>query len=445
MESTKSLEAVKKLLAPKKLSYVEEKVFLQTLGGQLYREMALETGYEEGYLKDVGSQLWHSLSAKLGRQVTKKNLRAILTEVCELKSFVINHYLQPGDAFAKLDFPGSPLPVGSTFYVERPPVEDLALSTLHQTGSLIRIKAPLCMGKTSLINHLLGVAHQAGIYPVLVDMQQADTAALNNLDQFLRWFCWTIGQQLNMDAKFDEYWIESAGSKLGCTTYLQEYILKWVSQPIVVAIDKIHYLMRYPELASNFFPMLRSWYEQARVREVWQKLRLIIAHSTQLEMPLQVNQSPFNVGLPLTLSEFTAAQINDLAERYELHKVGIHDFPALKPLLKLVGGHPYLLQLAFYWLRSGHLTLAQLLQEAPTDQGIYGEHLRYLWLTLQRDETLMQAFHTVLSSPLPVALDTAIAYQLEGMGLVQIHGMKVSLRYELYRQYFSAHLEGTYG
>jgi hypothetical protein len=222
---------------------------------------------------------------------------------------------------------------------------------------------------------------------------------------------------------------------------MQEYLLHQVQQPILVAIDKVHYLVEYPNLAKNFFPLLRSWYEQARVRENWQKLRLMIAHSAELELPIQSNQSPFNVGLPLHLPELTTEQVKDLASRYELNKVGISDFATLDPLLHLLGGHPYLLQLAFYWLRFGYLSLTQLLESAPTANGIYGDHLHRLWWNLQRDDRLIKAFSKVISATEPIHLDTTTAYALEGMGLVKFQGMKVSLRCELYREYFCAHLE----
>lgn len=438
----KPLKFLRKILAPKELSKIEAIVFLYSWDGKLYREMAQETEYQEGYLKDIGSQLWLSLSDKLGCQVTKKNLRLRLIEFCQLKRSTIAQHSPFDKHHQKLGFAGSSLPFGSSLYIERPPIEDLAIATIRQGGSLIRIKAPQYMGKTSLINHIIGIAHNMGMRTVFVDVQQAETEVLGDLDRFLRWFCWNIGQQLNLEPKFDDYWFESAGSKLSCTTYVQEYFLNQVEQPIIVAIDRVHFLIEYPHLAKNFFPLLRSWYEQARVRDDWQKLRLIIAHSAELELPIGSHQSPFNIGLPLYLSDLTTSQVKDLADRYELNQFSISDFSTLEPLLQIVEGHPYLLQVAFYWLRSGYLSLAQLLQSAPTVQGIYGDHLHRQWLNLQRDDRCIQAFSKVLSTYEPIHLDIAMAYQLEGMGLVKFHGMKVSLRCELYRKYFRACLEG---
>jgi hypothetical protein len=445
MNERETLEVVRELLAPRQLSFIEEFVFLRSWNGKLYRDMAQETHYELGYLKSIGSGLWFDLSQKLGREVTKKNLCLRLTDYCTEKDLPAPQSPRSGEASGQIDFPGHPLAFGSALYIQRSPMEDLAIAAIQQADSLIRIKAPQRMGKTSLINHLLGVAHQVGMQTVVVDMRQADAKVLEDLDRFLRWFCWVIGQQLNLDPKFDEYWFESAGSKLSCTTYVQEYFLTQSQSPIVIAIDTAHHLVKHPHIAQNFFTMLRSWYEQTRVRDDWQKLRLIIAHVAELDLPLPSNQSPFNVGLPLNLPGLTTAGIGNLAERYELHQVGIRDLDALQPLLNLVGGHPYLLQLAFYWLRLGYLSLVQLLQEASSEGGIYGDHLRPLWRTLQQDDTLMEALRQVLLTPDSIGLSAKTADRLEGMGLVQFHGAKLSLSCELYRQYFGDRLEGQRG
>lgn len=445
MERQETLEAVKKILAPRHLSHIEEIVFLNAWKGKLYREMAQETGYEQGYLKDIGARLWLDLSQKLEREITKKNLHSTLTDYCAEKSLPISQYPLADPVADKIGFPGYPLPFGSALYIQRSPIEDLAIAATQQPGSLIRIKAPERMGKTSLMNHVMGIARQSRMQTVFVDMRQVDTHVLEDLDRFLRWFCWDIGQQLNLEPKFDEYWFESAGSKLSCTTYMHEYLLRQSECPLVIAIDTVHHLVEYPHIARDFFAMLRSWYEQSRIRNDWQKLRLIIAYVAELELALPSNQSPFNVGLPLNLPCFTTAQSNDLAGRYTLHTVGIRDFCTLQPLLNLVGGHPYLQQLAFYWLRSGHVSLTQLLQEAPTVKGIYGEHLRRLWLALQQDDTLIDAFYQVLLTREPIHLNPKTAYRLEDLGLVQNSGAKTSLQCELYRQYFCDHLERHHG
>lgn len=440
MDSPEALALVKGILAPRSLNYIEEVVFCGSWENKRYREIAQETAYEEGYLKDIGSRLWQDLSEKLGCQVTKKRLHYILSDLAQSQTTLLKP-LSPSSEATSVEFPGSPLPFGSALYIERPPIEALAVTALQQPGGLLRIMAPWRMGKTSLINYLLAQGRQLGQRTVLIDVRQADLETLENLDRFLRWFCWTISQQLGLMCNLDDYWFEAAGSKSNCTIYMQEYILAKLESPLVVAIDTVHYLVEHPHIAQNFLSLLRSWYEQAKVRPQWQKLRLLLAHVAELDLPLKAHQSPFNVGLLVDLPPFTTKQTHQLLECYTPPKGNLQEASSLHSLLDLVGGHPYLLQLAFYWLQSGQFTLSEILKMAATNQGIYHEYLRCLWLTLQQDDTSLKAFYEVLASPEPIYLSPKQAYALAGMGLVKLVGHKARVQCELYRSYFSPLLD----
>lgn len=462
MDKQAALTLIQDILAPRKLSSLEEIVICYSWDGKRYREMALSLGYEEGYLKDTGSRLWQSLSDSLGYPVSKKRLRYILTELVAQsqiaktapKAVIVSPENAPAsppdkaspterslpDLEQLLEYPGSPLSFGSPFYIKRSPVEELAVSVLQHPGGLLRIKAPWRMGKTSLINHVLGECQQLGHATVVVDMRQADTTSLENLDAFFRWFCLSVNQQLNLTWELDKYWFEDAGSKLSCTTYMQEHILAQMGSPLVIAIDTCHALMEYPVIAKNFFAMLRSWYEQAKVRPQWQKLRLILAHVDTLNLPVHAHQSPFNIGLQAELNCLTYQQIDGLRKRYSLEIKG-PETAALESLVELVGGHPYLMQLAFYWLKSGQFSLEQILQAAATNGGIYREYLRGLWLIVQREDALIKALGQVLLTSESVYLNPEKVNALLDIGLVEMTGYQVRLRCELYRGYFSFLLE----
>jgi hypothetical protein len=60
------------------LNDVQSVVLLETWTGSSYREIAKQSGYEYDYIKQVGSQLWRSLSQTLGEPVSKRNLQAVL-------------------------------------------------------------------------------------------------------------------------------------------------------------------------------------------------------------------------------------------------------------------------------------------------------------------------------------------------------------------------------
>src|SRR5207237_2659812 len=60
------------------LNDVQSVVFLETWAGHSYKQIAEQLGYQLDYIKQVGSQLWRSLSQTLGEPVSKRNLQAAL-------------------------------------------------------------------------------------------------------------------------------------------------------------------------------------------------------------------------------------------------------------------------------------------------------------------------------------------------------------------------------
>ena len=66
--------------------------------------------------------------------------------------------------------------------------------------------------------------------------------------------------------------------------------------------------------------MLRTWHEKPKTNRVWKQLRLIVVISTEEYIKLPKNQSPFNVGSEIKLTEFTLGQIQAFAQYYGLEK-----------------------------------------------------------------------------------------------------------------------------
>ncbi|MGK7932747.1 MAG: AAA-like domain-containing protein, partial [Microcystaceae cyanobacterium] len=305
-------------------------------------------------------------------------------------------------------------------------------------GSLVRIKAPAKMGKTSLMLRTLAFVNRKNYYTIRIDLRQADSHLFDHLDHFLRWICANIAQQLGKPPKLDDYWDEELGSKVSCTAYLQDYILDSLDYPLVLAIDEVNCLFEYGNIAKEFLPLLRFWHEEGNNIEIWQNLRLIIVHSTEIYIPLKFQQSPFNVGVPIQLPEFSLEQVQALANYHSfLTQKDDLDEDSLNSLMAMVGGHPYLIRLALYHLYQNDVTMKQLLQEAPTVTGIYGHHLQNHLITLQKYPDLISAFTQVIAVSSSVHLETIIAYKLASMGLIKLQGNEILPSYQIYSLYFS--------
>jgi serine/threonine protein kinase len=333
---------------------------------------------------------------------------------------------------AEPELPEGQMSLASSFYVERSPIESRCYETILQPGSLIRIKAPRQMGKTSLMARTLHHAAQQNCRSVSLSLQLADSKVFTDLDKFLRWLCASVGRRLQLPNQMPQYWDDIFGSKYNCTAYFEEYLLPSLNVPLVLGLDEVDRVFTYPEIASDFFGLLRAWHEEAKNRDVWKKLRLVVVHSTEVYIPLNVNQSPFNVGLPIELPEFDVKQVAQLAQRYGLP----WGSSEISQLMTMVGGHPYLVRLAMYHIARNDTTLTTLLQSAPTETGLYRDHLHsYLW-NLQQHPELIGALQQVMASPEAVQLESQLLFRLHSLGLIRLEGNQAKLRCELYRQYF---------
>jgi hypothetical protein len=331
------------------------------------------------------------------------------------------------------DFPGGPVPLNSPYYIEQPILQARACSEMNRPGGLIRVKAPRKMGKSSFTLRLLHHATLLGYRALQVDLKQADETVFSGIDRFLRWFFTTLSYQLDRPSTLDDYWNEQAGSKVSSTIYLQQVLLKDAAAPIVLVLNEINRVFEYPVIFREFLPLLRSWYEEAKSGSSLQKLRFILSYSTEIYVPLNLNQSPFNVGLPINLPHLTVEEVQLLANTYGLSSEVVF------PLMELVDGHPYLIQLALYHLWSGQSTLPDLLHKAFTPVGIYASHLNQCLANLQDGAGLAEAFQQVVQADAGVGLELEVARKLESLGLIKFddacHAKPFCL---LYQQFFAS-------
>lgn len=464
----------------KSLTKLQEFVIRSAWEGKTYTSMATEAHYGSERIRKVASQLWSRVSELFGEPITKANFRPTLEtrRLTKAQQQLIEEFHRRQTRATSLEYPSGPLSLNSRIYIPRPPIEELACAEIAEPGSVIRIKAPRKMGKSSLMLRILAHATGLGYHTVSVDFQQADKAVFASLEKFLRWLCVNVTRELQLEPRLDDYWDEDIGSKVSCTIYFQGYLLGQLSSPLVLALNEVNRVFEYPEIAQDFLPLLRFWYEKAKREEIWQKLRLVVAYSTEAYVPLNLSQSPFNVGLPLELPPFKQEQVQELARRYGLNWTDGAGKRYAASLQEMVGGHPYLVQLALYHLvnppgvrggensanpavgrggenppnppgvRGGEKSanpglgrgLEQLLQRAATASGIYKDHLRQLHAALLADAQLAAAFQQVIAAQESVKLPPILAYKLESMGLINLDGDRVCVSCQLYRLYFQGHL-----
>ncbi|NER92259.1 MAG: serine/threonine protein kinase [Symploca sp. SIO1B1] len=345
--------------------------------------------------------------------------------------------------------PGGKLSLDSIFYINRPIIESLCYQNIQEPGILLNIRALKQMGKTSLMSRIIAYAKSLGYQTVSLSLQLAEAEILQNLERFLQWFCARVSKELEfpnapspkiIHERIADFWQHSLGSKSTATDYFNDLILADLDRPLVIAIDELDRLFAYPDIAHEFLQLLRTWSEQAQVgiaqSNPWYKLRLVIAHSTEIMMPSSINPFLLNTGLVINLSEFTQVQVQDLAKRY---KKEITE-QQIQQLITLLSGHPYRLQLAFYYLQQQTITLEELLENSERATALYGEHLQQQWWNLQRCDELLPIFTEIVNNSKPIDIKLSVGYQLQKMGLVHLEGERARLCCELFRPFFTEFL-----
>ena len=401
--------------------------FYDTLFAGQSIKSAFDLGCNAIEMENIPEHLTPVLRTK--DSTTKK---AIIQGVPESKSEPI----QPKDINIPFENLDGQVPLNSPFYVERPPIEANCYTAIVKPGALIRIKAPRQMGKTSLMSRILAQGEKQGYQTGFINLWSREL--FKNLDSFLESFCANVSLELGIEEKIDQYWKpQRYSSQTNCTNYFQSYLLKELKQPVILGLDEVDRIFQYSEIADEFFTMLRSWHEKGKNNETWQKLRLVISHSQEVYISLDVNKSPFNVGLPIDLNKFSLAQVQDLVKRHGLQWSDTE----INQLMGMIDGHPYLVRTALYHIATNDLTLKQFLEIAPTEEGLYEDHLYRHLLILEENKQLKSAMLKLVNSDDAVTLEPIYAFKLKSMGLAESKGNKVIPLCNLYRIYFSDRLQ----
>ena len=447
---TEQLVRVKK---GKSLSDIEREVLRESLCGKTYSQIASKLDYSKDYIsQNVAPKLWKLLSIILKEKISKNNCRSVLERQIIIyqgsrkestQTALIN--LNTIKDSEKSDINDCKLldgrvPMDSPYYIERAE-ELICYLEINKPGAFLRIEAPRQMGKTSLLMRIIAYATKQQYRTVRLNLQRVDSTVSKDINKFFRWFCANATRKLQLESKLNEYWDEDIGSIESCTFYFQDYLLSVIDSPIVLAIDEVDYIFQFPEIANDFLSMLNSWYGEAKEIKLWQKLRIVLVKSTEVYVAMNINKSPFNMGIAINLSPFTLEQTQELAERYQIELLPEEQ----NKLMRLVGGHPYLINITFYYMKCHHTSLESLTKIAATDTGIYSDHLHRHLQNLQQYPELKTAFQKVLKAVTPVELEQALAFKLKSMGLVvQLEGNLVMPGCDLYRRYFYDLLIGVF-
>ena len=436
MELDEALQAINQAMLSKHgrgLSDAETVLFKGSWKGLTYDDMVAETQYEASYFKgDLGHKFWKDLSNALGEKVSKRSFKeAIARFQVELK-----------DKSSQTTFVPKQSEVSIYHYVEHPILEKIAKQEILKPGSLLRIQGASKMGKTTFLSRLIKYGKDNELRGIYLSMSSAETKDFKSLDKFLQFFCLTVAHKLELEDKFEEYqWEERLGnSKLKATSFFERYLLSDDAPPLILGLDELDKLFdpNYAEVAGDFLSMFRTWHENAKINPTWEKFRLALAYVRDYT-DLDINKSPFNIGIHLKLKEFDHVQINELLKQYKL-KLDTDDIDKIKAL---ICGHPYLIQLTFQHLSNRAENLDDILKKATTESGIYSDFLRQQFSILRQEnnQDLYKKFEKIIKTPGEAKLSFEEINKLDALGFIKRNNGKIQPRCQLYRLYFERNLK----
>jgi hypothetical protein len=338
---------------------------------------------------------------------------------------------------AELRFETGTVRLDSRFYLARPEDQFVLDQVRAPGGVTVIIKGVRQIGKSSLLARAAAAARQAGGRVLYLDFQLLGAGQLQDLDSLLRWMARRLYSELRPTTKPQDLWSADDGPKTNLSNYLEDVVLKPEPQPLVLLLDEVDRIFEQAAYRDDFFSLVRYWHNLRATRpEPWDRLNLVIAHSTEPSLWIQdLQQSPFNVGERFHLRDFTAAQVAELNRRYG-EPLPAGDLPRL---LALVGGHPFLLRQALFCLARHGWAFAELERQAADSDGPFGDHLKRYLFGLSRDTALCGSFKAILRSG--ACADESHFQRLSAVGLITgSDRASASARCQLYADYFRKHL-----
>jgi DNA-binding winged helix-turn-helix (wHTH) protein len=336
--------------------------------------------------------------------------------------------------------PGGAVPLDSPFYVARKTDEEF-YKAIARRDSIVLVKGARQVGKTSLLARGLQRARESGAMVVLTDLQHPSGEAFSSIEKLLLECGEQIAGQMNLKTRPHDMWSGLLSASANFQNYLQREALGKISSPLVWGLDEIDRLFGF-DYASEIFGLFRSWHNRRALEPAgpWRRMTLAMAYATEAHLFISdLNQSPFNVGTKLTLDDFTSNQVAELNGRYG---APLKDESEIVRYIDLVGGHPYLVQRGLYEMTEHGLDLLSIEANADYDEGIFGEHLRRMWVSLTRDAELCNAVRDFLEGK--AGLTITNFYRLRSSGLlIGDSAQQAQLRCRLYVSFLKKHLSLT--
>jgi hypothetical protein len=351
----------------------------------------------------------------------------------------------------KLEAVGGAMPLDSPYYVVRH-VDDDFLAAIEKRERIVLVKGARQIGKTSLLARGLEKARETGAQVATVDFQNLNFDKLKTIDDFFSTLATLLIKRLGLGFTYKDCW---DGISEGSENFRDFAIraLNSTNEPMVWGMDEVDRLFSC-DYGSEVFGLFRSFHNAraSEPRGPWKRLTLAMAYATEARLFIKdQNQSPFNVGVRLELSDFSANEVEWLNRKLK-NECGLPSPPLSETdavgFYGLLNGHPFLVRVSLDAMVRDNLTWKDFKEIIIEERGLFGEHLRRILELLHRDEDMRAAVVAILKNEAFPAKDSKgnpfpiedILYRLESSGLMSGKIPKMKPRCQLYEIYLKRHL-----
>lgn len=221
-------------------------------------------------------------------------------------------------------------------YISRGADEKL-LREIHINRRYPCILASRQSGKSSLIvNTIKKLNCNQEILTIFIDLTEFTPDSIKAYSNFEKAFIEAVDDCFSASAK-------KIHPEPGLKAYLKNIISKHKDKRLIVFIDEIDKLLPYP-YKNNFFGLIRSLYNRRAFDQSFNSLQFVLSGAAgPNELISNPNMSPFNIGEPIILDDFSKLQTAKLAKFLE--KVAFVDEGIEDEIYRYTNGSVYLTHL----------------------------------------------------------------------------------------------------
>lgn len=237
---------------------------------------------------------------------------------------------------------GGTVQAGSGIYIPRNADDELL--ALCRASVFAYVLTARQMGKSSLMIRTAETLGTEGIRSATIDLTKIGASGLMTEEEWYFGLIAVIKSRLGLKVDLSDWWDNNSRVSMAqrLTDFLETVLLVEIKNPVVIFIDEIDTTLRL-SFRDDFYAAIRYMYNERADNPKFRRLSFVLfGVATPSSLISNPDQTPFNIGRRVDLSDFTFQEAGPLADGLSLPPDEARQ--VLRWVLDWTGGHPYLTQ-----------------------------------------------------------------------------------------------------